>query len=305
MKINHSLLFLAIIPFLLAACQPAAPAPTATAEPTAAPTENPEPWQLLLSIQAPPIIQLAGFYDSGFGITIGDDSYVQYTEDGGASWKPSSISSFQLFGLDIVDRNTAWTCGNGAVLVTSDGAKTWQPGSNFGAHFPDQCRFLSFLDTRTGWAATSTKLVTTSDGAITLTDGVLPEGADRIEAISLFETGNGFLLTQSGKLFITADNSQTWKMAGILPLDGITIAEKNPPVAAMHFMDATHGIVIIPSAGGGSSQVTAFHTTDGGVSWSKEIVTDVFGFPVISHDGRTLTLYTVTMKILVYRYTSG
>ncbi len=302
MRKIFSVLPFAFFAFLLAACQPAAPAPTATAEPTAAPTEKPEPWQLLLTLQAPPLIQLAGFFDSNFGITIGDDSNVHYTEDGGASWQPSSISAFQLFGLDIVDRNTAWTCGNGTLQVTSDSAKTWQSKTDFGAHFPDQCRFLSFLDAQTGWAATSIRLATTADGAASLTDGIIPEGADRIAAISLFEIGNGYLLAQSGDLFFTADNGQTWKAAGALPLKDIAIADKNPPVAAMRFTDAGHGVIIIPSAGGGSSQVTAFHTTDGGATWTQEIVTGVFGFPVVAHDGKTLTLYTITSKILVYQY---
>ncbi len=287
---------------LLSACQPATPAPTAATEPTAAPTEKPEPWQLLFSLQAPPLIQLAGFQDSTYGITIGDDSNVHYTEDSGASWQLSDISALQLFGLDIVDRNTAWSCGNGTLKVTTDGAKTWQAAADFGSMVPDHCRFLSFLDAKTGWAATSTRLVTTTDGAAGLTDGVLPEGADRIAAISLVDIGNGFLLAQSGEIFFTKDNGQTWKAAGALPLKDIAIADKNPPVAAMRFTDAGHGIVIVPSAGGGSSRVTAFHTSDGGATWIQETVTDVFGFPVIAHDGKTLTLYTITSKILVYQY---
>ena len=207
------------------------------------------------------------------------------------------------FSVYIVDSNTAWACGNGAVRVTSDGARTWQEAMNLGAAIPDHCRFLSFLDTHTGWAATSTKLVTTSDGAAVWIDVPLPKGADRLAAISLFEAGKGFLLAQSGKLFATVDNGQTWKTSGTLPLDGITIADKNPPVAAMRFTDGKHGIIIIPSAGGGSSQVTAFHTSDGGASWTQETVSDVFGFPVISHDGRILTLYSIISKILVYQYT--
>jgi photosystem II stability/assembly factor-like uncharacterized protein len=304
-KYNSSAMLCGLCVMLLSACQPATPAPTATVKPTAAPTEKPEPWVLLQSNQAPPLIQLAGFYDAAYGIVISDDSRVLFTEDGGANWQPSSISSFQLFGLDIVDRNTAWTCGNGTLQVTSDGAKTWQAEADFGAHFPDQCRFLSFLDAQTGWAATSTRLVTTTDGAAGLTDGVLPEGADRIAAISLYEIGNGYLLAQSGDLFFTADNAQTWKAAGTLPLKDIAIADKNPPVAAMRFTDSGHGIIVIPSAGGGSSRVTAFHTSDGGAAWTQETVTDVFGFPVIAHDGKTLTLYTITSKILVYQYSGS
>jgi photosystem II stability/assembly factor-like uncharacterized protein len=296
-------LLLAWIPVLsLSSCRPAAPPPTAAREPTAAPTENPEPWRQILSLQAPPLIQLSGFFDASFGITIGDDSSVQYTEDGGADWQPSEISALQLFGLDIVDRNTAWACGNGAVRVTTDGAKTWQAAANFGAANPDHCRFISFLDARTGWAATSAKLATTSDGASTWTDLTLPEGADRIAAVSLFGPGRGFLLTQSGLLFSTADDGKTWSPSGAPPLAALTIADMVPPVAALRFADALHGVIIIPSVGGGSSRVVSFHTADGGANWTQETVADVFGFPVISHDGRILTLYATPSMILVYQY---
>jgi photosystem II stability/assembly factor-like uncharacterized protein len=305
MRKIYSRLFLSVIPVLLAACQPATPAPTATAEPTAPSTKNTEPWQQLLSLPAPPLIQLAAFYDESYGITVADDSRELYTEDGGATWQNSKISAGQLFGLDIVDRNTAWACGNVAVRVTTDGAKTWQAAADFAATKPEHCRFISFLDTRTGWAATTLKLVTTGDGAATWTEASLPDGVDRIAALSLFTPGNGYLLAQTGDLFRTADGGQSWESAGTLPLAGLAIAEKTPPVAAMRFTDADHGIIIVPAAGGGSSQVTAFHTSDGGATWSRETVTDVFGFPVISHDGRILTLYTITSKILVYQYNGG
>ncbi len=295
-------LWLVLAGWLLSACQAAVLPATPTPEPPPPPTEKPPTWQTVLTVQSPPLMRLAGFDNSTFGITIGDDSQAMFTEDGGANWQSSKIDAFQLFGLDIVDRNTAWTCGNGATRVTTDGARTWQAASDFGNAVPDQCRFISFLDTHTGWAATSAKLVTTTDGATTWTDVKLPDGLDRIAAISLYAPGAGCLLAKSGALYCTIDDGKSWNQAGAPPLGDLTIAEMNPPVAAMRFTDSQHAIVILPSVAGGQSMVTAFHTADGGKSWTQETAATTFGFPVLSHDGRILTLFCLPYQILVLQY---
>ena len=287
---------------MLAACQPTAAPATSTPSPIPTPTEKPAPWQTVAELPAPPLMKLTGFNDATFGVSIGDDSQAVYTTDGGANWQPSKIGAFELFGLDIVDRTVAWTCGNRAVRITIDGARTWQTGSDFGDAAPNNFRFLSFLDAKTGWAATSTTLAATSDGAATWTEPALPEGMGRIAAITLFAPGSGCLLAQSGALYCTQDDGKTWNPAGAPPLDNLTIAKMNSPVAAMRFKDSNHGIIIIPAAAGGESQVVAFHTSDGGASWTQETVTTTFGFPVISHDGRILTLFCLPSRILVLQY---
>jgi photosystem II stability/assembly factor-like uncharacterized protein len=288
---------------LLAACQSPAVAPTATPEPTATATENPQPWQTLTEFPPLPLETLVGFHDAKFGIYIGDDSQVFYSEDGGANWQPSEISSLALYGLDIVDRDTAWVCGNRSTRLTTDGARTWQNAADFGEGIPNNCRFLSFLDSKTGWAATSSKLGSTTDGASTWTDLALPKDAGKIAAISLYAAGKGYLLDNSGNLFSTEDNGQTWNPAGPLPLGDLTIATMNPPVAAMRFQNAIRGVVIIPAVVGGTGQVAAFQTYDGGKTWKRQPVTDSFCFPVLSHDGRILTLYSLPMNVLVMQYT--
>jgi hypothetical protein len=301
-KIFRIIFILIIGTNMLAACQPAAEPATSTPSPIPTPTEKPALWQTVAELPAPTLMKLTGFNDATFGVSIGDDSQAVYTTDGGANWQHSKIGAFELFGLDIVDRTVAWTCGNRAVRITTDGARTWQAGSDFGDAIPNNCRFLSFLDAKTGWVATSTTLAATSDGAATWTEPSLPEGIGQIAAISLFAPGRGCLLATSGALYCTPDDGKTWNQAGAPPLGDLTIANMNSPVAAMRFKDSNHGIIVIPAVAGGVSRVVAFHTSDGGAGWTQETVATTFGFPVISHDGRMLTLFCLPNRILVLQY---
>ena len=94
---------------------------------------------------------VAGFHDDGFGITVGYSGDVRYTTDGGQLWTSAENKSWCRYGLDIVDEKTAWHCGNGGhVRASTDGGQTWQTVADFGPNQPDHCRFLSFLDAKTG-----------------------------------------------------------------------------------------------------------------------------------------------------------
>jgi hypothetical protein len=110
------------------------------------------------------------------------------------------------------------------------------------------------------------------------------------------------LLARSGALFCTTDDGKKWLPAGSPPLRSLTIATMNPPVAAMRFTDPNHGIIIIPSAAGGSARVAAFHTSDGGASWTQDTASATSGFPVLSHDGRILTLFCLPSRVFVLQY---
>jgi photosystem II stability/assembly factor-like uncharacterized protein len=74
--------------------------------------------------------------------------------------------------------------------------------------------------------------------------------------------------------------------------------------AAMRFIDADHGIVVLSLAGGGDSQVVALRTTDGGQTWEEEIVPAKLSIPYLTRDGALLTLVGLleTSSITVLRY---
>ena len=189
-----------------------------------------------------------------------------------------------------------------SIRVTSDGGLTWQVGTNFGSSVPNHCRFLSFFDSQTGWAASPIVLGTTEDGSVTWTTANLPEGVTSIAAISLVTFGEGYLLDVSGRLHMTNDNGLTWNQVGALPLGDISIDTKNYPQAAMQFQDANQGVVIVSAIVNGAGQVIAFHTVDGGRTWTQEAVPARFGIPFVSQDGRFLTVLTPPSNLTILQY---
>ena len=136
----------------------------------------------------------------------------------------------------------------------------------------------------------------TADGAASWTEESLPDGIDKLAAISLVAPGVGYILDVTGKVYATADNAASWSEAGTLPLGAITIAAMNYPVAAMRFQPNGHGMVVVSTLSGGSPQVFAFLTSDGGGTWTQELVPAPYGLPFISRDGHFVTLmYLITM----------
>jgi photosystem II stability/assembly factor-like uncharacterized protein len=288
-------MLLALAGGLLAACS--SPATTST------PTEPPERWQALGQYQVRSANLLVGFGDESLGISVGEDGQNLYTHDSGQTWTQADNQSMGLYGLEIVDGQTAFACGTGSnIRVSRDAGVSWQEGATFGAGFPGHCRFMSFVDAQTGWAATPTILGSTTDGAASWTTLSLPAGADSIASISLFAPGQGFLLDVSGRLYATTDNAGTWTQAGQLPLGSITIASLSYPLAAMRFQDASRGMVVIAAIIDGAGQVAAFQTVDGGVSWSQEAVPVTYGAPYLSRDGHFLTMLTPPYTVTVVKY---
>jgi photosystem II stability/assembly factor-like uncharacterized protein len=259
--------------------------------------ESVERWQVIAEPVITTNVLLTGFISDTEGRLVGDDGLTQYTHDGGATWESADAQSMGLYGMEIVDSQVAWACGNGsAVRFTADGGLTWTEAASFGGMAPGNCRLLSFLDAGTGWAATATSLGTTVDGAATWTEAALPDGTGTLAAISLAAPGVGYILDVTGNVYATADNGDTWTGAGALPLGDIAIAAYNYPVAAMRFQPDGHGMVVVSTLSGGSPQVFAFLTSDGGATWTRELVPAPYGLPFISRDGKYLTLmYLITM----------
>jgi photosystem II stability/assembly factor-like uncharacterized protein len=280
---------------LLAACSQTVTAPT--------PTEVPERWQTLGKYNVVSVNLLVGFNDENHGIAIGEDGQNVYTLDAGQTWPQADNQSMGLYGLEIVDDQTAFACGTGMnVRLTADGGMTWQAGGNFGGGFPAHCRFMSFADAQSGWAATPTLLGSTTDGAASWATLSLPAGADSLASISLIAPGQGFLLDVSGRVYATSDNAATWTEAGQLPMGDLTIGSLSYPLAAMRFQDAVHGMVVIAAIVDGAGQVVAFQTTDGGASWTQETVPATYGAPFLSRNGRYLTLLTPPYTVTVIKY---
>ncbi len=301
-----TVLFLLIL-VSLTGCTPAA-TPTAVAlppaaAPTAVPTAIPSsgPWQVIRHAQYEQSVYQAGFLDDSFGIMVGYNGAVYYTTDGGKNWPQGNNTSYCRFGLDIVDQQTAWNCGNaGHVRLSTDGGKNWEAVADFGSSEPDQCRFMSFLDAQTGWAAAPQLLGVTIDGGTTWNTPALPKEIKDVAAIALRTATEGYLLDTTGTIFVTTDGGKTWttRSLGLDDNEELTIAKA--PTAAMRFTDAQNGMVVFDLGG----KVFSARTTDGGQTWKREPVEVSYDTPTLylAHDGLTLTAIDGLSDLTVLRY---
>ncbi len=291
----------------LMGCTPAV-TPTATAlppttAPTAVPASTPStgPWQVIRQAQYEQSTYQAGFLDDSYGIMVGYNGAVYYTTDGGQNWSQGKNTSYCRFGLDLVNQQTAWNCGNaGHVRMSTDGGKNWQAVENFGGSEPDQCRFLRFLDARTGWAASPQLLGATTDGGATWNTLALPKDIKDVAAIDLRTATEGYLLDTTGKVFVTTDGGQTWTTRSLELAGNEKLTIARAPTAAIRFSDAQNGMVVFDL----KDSVFSARTTDGGQTWKREPVEINYKAPTLylAHDGLTLTAIDGLVNLMVLRY---
>jgi photosystem II stability/assembly factor-like uncharacterized protein len=269
--VRHFIPFL-FLACLLASCGKSTPAPTAAPAPEPIVTPA-EPWQLVAIHNVHQNVMAAGFLTEEYGITAGVYPGVMFTtRDGGKHWVEGTNLSDCRYGIDIVDTRVAWTSG-GAMNVrrSTDGGANWLPVSDYGLGTTKPFHTISFLDDTTGWIASLYMIGSTRDGGATWSDVPLPSGLDDIASIDLIAPGTGFLLDFSGRLYFTGDNGAGWTPAGRLDLGGLVIPKAAYQMAAMRFTDREHGLIVV-SEEYQKGRVKAFHTSDGGLTWTSEPV---------------------------------
>lgn len=224
-------------------------------------------------------VNYMGFYDKSFGVIVGAEGYIQYSKNGGKSWKAGKNTSRCRFCLDIVDENLVWAGGDGNhVRVSKDGGKTWSAVTDlslFGMH-----KTMDFLDENYGWIASNRHLAVTEDGGTSWREIGMPEDDDAsgIAAVVLADKETGYLLFNSGRMICTNDAGATWTNVNVDILKTGIKNEKNKPgllktgvpLAAIHFSDKLNGTLvfsgIIP---GNGSHLYCYNTNDGGKSWTE------------------------------------
>ena len=266
---RHSILLLVC---LLAACRGAA-IYSPTPDPPPTPTPDPGSWRLVAVHNVHQNVMAAGFLTENFGITAGVAPGIMFTTtDGGRHWYEGANESDCRYGIDIVDTRVGWTSG-GAMNVrrSSDGGAHWLPVTDYGLGTTQPFHTISFLDDTTGWIASLYMFGSTRDGGATWSDVPLPAGLNDIASILLVAPDTGFLLDFSGVLFYTRDNGTHWGTAGSLNLGGLVIPKTAYQMAAMRFSDRQHGLIVV-SEEYQKGKVKAFHTYDGDLTWTSELV---------------------------------
>ena len=305
--------------FLLCSCFTSAdmtPAVTSTAvapllsTPTAAwtptPTPLPGPWQIVGIYNADQSIMTAGFLNEQVVATGGVVGQMGYSSDGAQTWLVTDAAADCRYGVDIVSPQVIWACGGATnVRKSVDGGKTWQVLAAFGSQrtITNPCNSASFLDENIGWLANSNLFGTTIDGGVTWTMQALPESAHKIATIDTYGGGEGYLLDQSGVLFFTEDDGAHWRETSRLDLGDLKMSFSVYQLAAMRFTDAQHGLIIVsPTDKAKPEPVLAFHTSDGGATWTSEIVPVMAGPVYLARDGKLLTVISGVNQLTLLRY---
>jgi len=165
------------------------------------------------------------------------------------------------------------------------------------------CHSASFLDENVGWLANSNLFGTTIDGGVTWTMQALPESAHKIATIDTYGSGEGYLLDQYGVLFFTQDDGAHWRETSRLDLGDLKMSFSAYQLAAMRFTDSQHGLIVVsPTDKAKPEPVLAFHTSDGGATWTSEVVPVVAGPVYLARDGKLLTVISGVNQLTLLRY---
>ncbi len=259
-------------------------------------------WNLVLQLSVDHPTTMTGFQNDRFGITVGFAGETHYTNDAGKTWPEGNNQSQCRYGLEIVNENVAWSSGNGAnIRYTTDGGVNWQWAQDFGSFVPSHCRYLSFIDARTGWAATNNKLGFTNDQGKNWQVVTLPAELTTIKAIHLRTAQDGYLLDQNGVFFWTHDAGKSWRQVAL----GLNVAEyylrpSNTPTAALRFSDADHGVIIVRQLQPVGQWIQMI-TADGGKTWNRQAAPGNIGTIFLTRDGKYVTITDTMGVIEVYQ----
>lgn len=276
--------------------------PTLASSPT--PTTFPVgPWKLVAVHNLTHNVMAAGFLTEEYGITVGTYPGLPfYTTDAGKTWTAGEMQADCRYGLDIIDEQIAWASG-GAMNVrhSTDGGARWPPVTDYGKGTTRPFHTISFLNDRIGWQATLYMFGSTIDGGTTWKDVPLPPAANDIATVYLTAPAQGYAIDFSGMIFFTQDNGSHWRELSRLDLGGLVLTKAAYQMIAIRFYDPNNGLIVV-SQDYQRGKVKAFHTTDGGLSWTSELIPVAAGPVFLSRREPLLTVLNGADILTVLRY---
>lgn len=230
---------------------------------TASPAASPQPIGGIDDLRA------LTFVDAQHGWAAGQGAIIA-TSDGGVTWTRQYSGPAGIVLLDFVDASNGWAVALAdGFLRTSDGGATWTEAGE-----PDGGRFLQsvdFVGPTEGWgiavpsgdAGPNTRgtLVRTSDGGETW--ATVQPGID-----SVCVAGYVMYAGAGSKVLRSTDGGSTWT-----PVLDARNATAPWFTADVQCPDAsTIWVLFTGGAAAGSQAYVAYHSADGGATWSAEIV---------------------------------
>ncbi len=198
-----------------------------------------------------------GAWGANKAIFVYGNGYVNYTNDGGASFQQvASIPAIGYYDCFYASANYVYLLGTDRILRSSDGGLTFPVSVSFNDGGVVSIGSLFFLDNLHGWATRASGLYATSDAGITWTLVNAITNPNNPYAVQFLNLTTGWYLTKyyNATLFKTT-NGSTFSNSYIFPSTGI--------ITDLHFFNATDGYV---SAGN-----RLYRTTDGGATFTQVI----------------------------------
>src|SRR6218665_82065 len=205
-------------------------------------------------ISGAPGIRDIDFTSATVGYAAGSVSTsLKKTTNAGTTWTAlTPINSSSLWGVSVVDANTAYVSGvSGIVWKTTNGGSTWT-AVNLGVS--TLLVDLQFFNATTGCILDqSSRVYRTTNGGTTWTNTYTGTGS-LFTSMYFVNTSVGFAVGSSGKIIKSTDGGLSWT-----PLTSGSTAY----LQYVHFYDVNNGIV----AGLGG---VVLRTTNGGTTWFQE-----------------------------------
>lgn len=262
----------------------------ASEAPTEEAKESTSEWKVVNNITFEHKANKIAFHSIDYGITVGYSGEIHYSGDQGKTWPQAENKTACLFGIDIIDENVAFACGNNKnVTKTTDGGKTWKRVTDFGGTSSNQCQMLSFVDENTGFIASQSQLAYTNDSGNTWTERKAPA---KIMAIYLATATKGYLVGADRKLYVTEDAGTTWG-AQEFNIEGFENSLTASTSCAFSIEEDGSGIFFYLEKGG---ILKCFEAEDGSADWTKTAELNVMVdddnpiFLYLSKDAKCLTL---------------
>jgi len=225
--------------------------------PAAAPTQaSPPPVSAPAPkpVHAAPPLSAVRFVSAQEGWAAGQGA-ILHSADGGKTWTQQYSSDATIAALAFADATHGWAVAQDRLLRTTDGGQSWQAA---GEPKDSALAGVEFTSASQGWGVASGTLYQSGDGGNTWSK-VTTQG--RVDSTCFADASNGWAAGGSWVLR-TTDAGHTWKPTWRAPVEG------EEWHATIHCNSASTAWVLLQGSAMMSQQsYVAFRSTDGGAHW--------------------------------------
>lgn len=206
------------------------------------------------------------FADAKRGWVAGDNGFLSYTEDGGASWIERPIGTEHAINdIYFVGKDTGFALAGGSIFGTTDGGHSWREAhtfspSDFEGATPELYS-LRFNGKKRGWVVgsasqgdviTNSILAITRDGGATWQVLQAPTRQELIH-IDFVDEKRGWIVGAAGAILHTDDGGESWTKQA---------SETTVVLYHVDFRNDKKGWAV-------GERGTILRTEDGGRTWTK------------------------------------